>query len=250
MRWHFLIVLLLAGGSALAQESAPAVPRENQLQSDFRRESEHIKEACAFSFKGFFNCAEEFATDHPIHLALGSIAPQNGFGFGLAFVTHYTPNESWRISWDFDGVGATSASWRAGGYMKIIHTPVQHITVVDNPTGKPAKSNLAVRYLYRLQRLRAGNCAEPVVLLRSRSVDIRIRQNRFRYATDHRWRERHQAADRVASHPPSKSLTARRGQRALRQHSRQSWRIDSIHRTSSITTRPHRDWRVNPASCN
>jgi len=144
MRWHFLIVLLLAGGSALAQENTSSAPRETQLQSDFRRESEHIKEACAFSFKGFFNCAEEFATDHPMHLALGSIAPQNGFGFGLAFVTHYTPNESWRISWDFDGVGATSASWRAGGYMKIIHTPVQHITVVTNPTGKPPKSNLAV----------------------------------------------------------------------------------------------------------
>ena len=144
MRWPLLIVLLLAGGSAAAQESAPAVPRENQLQSDFRRESEHIKESCAFSFKGFFNCAEEFVTDHPIHLALGSIAPQNGFGFGLAFVTHYTPNESWRISWDFDAVGATSASWRAGGYMKIIHTPVQHIKVLTNSAGKTAKSKLAV----------------------------------------------------------------------------------------------------------
>jgi hypothetical protein len=144
MRWGFLIVLLLAAASALSQESAPATPRENQLQSDFRRESEHIKESCAFSFKGFFNCAEEFATDHPIHLALGSIAPQNGFGFGLALVTHYTPNEKWRLSWDFDGVGTSSAAWRAGGYMKIIHTPVEHITVVDNPTGKPAKSNLAV----------------------------------------------------------------------------------------------------------
>jgi hypothetical protein len=144
MRWHLVIVLLLASRFSLAQENAPAVPRETQLQSDFRREGEHIKESCAFSFKGFFNCAEELATDHPLHLALGSIAPQNGFGFGMAFVTHYTPNENWRISWDFDGVGATSASWRAGGYMKIIHTPVERITVVSNPTGKPAKSKLAV----------------------------------------------------------------------------------------------------------
>jgi len=145
MRWRLVIVLVLASEFSFAQESAPAAPRETQLQSDFRRESEHIKESCGtFSFKTFFDCAEELATDHPIHLALGSIAPQNGFGFGLAFVTHYTPNESWRISWDFDGVGATSASWRAGGYMKIIHTPIEHITVVTNPTGKPAKSNLAV----------------------------------------------------------------------------------------------------------
>jgi hypothetical protein len=145
MRWRLVIVLLLARGFSFAQENAPAAPRESQLQSDFRRESEHIKESCGtFSFKTFFDCAEELATDHPIHLALGSIAPQNGFGFGMAFVTHYTPNESWRISWDFDGVGATSASWRAGGYMKIIHTPVQHIIVVANPTGKPTKSDLAV----------------------------------------------------------------------------------------------------------
>jgi hypothetical protein len=145
MRWRLVIVLVLASEFSFAQESAPAAPRETQLQSDFRRESEHFKESCGtFSFKTFFDCAEELATDHPIHLALGSIAPQNGFGFGLAFVTHYTPNESWRISWDFDGVGATSASWRAGGYMKIIHTPIEHITVVTNPTGKPAKSNLAV----------------------------------------------------------------------------------------------------------
>jgi hypothetical protein len=144
MRRGFLIVLLLAVGSALAQDGGSAAPRENQLQSDFRRESEHIKESCAFSFKAFFGCAEELVTDHPLHIALGSIAPQNGFGFGLAFVTHYTPNESWRISWDFDGVGATSGSWRAGGYMKIIHTPVQTIHVVADSTGKPAKSNLAV----------------------------------------------------------------------------------------------------------
>jgi hypothetical protein len=144
MRWGALIVLLLASGSGLAQESGSPALRETQLQSDFRRESEHIKESCSFSLKGLFGCAEELVTDHPMHLALGSIAPQNGFGFGLAFVTHYTPNESWRISWDFDGVGATSASWRAGGYMKIIHTPVEHITVVTNPTGKPAKSSLAV----------------------------------------------------------------------------------------------------------
>jgi hypothetical protein len=145
MRWNFLLVLLLAAGSTMAQESGTAQPRENQLKSDFRRESEHIKESCGpFSLKVLFGCAEELVTDHPLHLALGSIAPQNGFGFGLAFVTHYTPNESWRLSWDFDAVGATSTSWRAGGYMKIIHTPIQTIHVIENPNGKSAKSTLAV----------------------------------------------------------------------------------------------------------
>ena len=75
MRWRVLMVLLLVGNWAVAQESA--------LQADFRRESEHIKESCgSFSFKGVGSCAQELVTDHPLHIALGSIAPQNGFGVG------------------------------------------------------------------------------------------------------------------------------------------------------------------------
>ncbi len=27
------------------------------------------------------------------------------------------------MSWDLDAVGATSGAWRAGGYMKMVHTP-------------------------------------------------------------------------------------------------------------------------------
>ena len=61
-----------------------------------------------------------------------------------AFVTHYTPNESWRLSWNLDAVGASSGAWRAGGYMKIIHTPVQKIIVNTNPTATPAKSNIKI----------------------------------------------------------------------------------------------------------
>jgi hypothetical protein len=137
MRWIVLMVLLLVGGCAVAQETA--------LQADFRREGEHVKESCgSFSFKAVGSCAQELVTDHPLHIALGSIAPQNGFGFGPAFVTHYTPNESWRLSWDLDAVGASSGAWRAGGYMKIIHTPVQKIIVITNPTATPAKSNIKI----------------------------------------------------------------------------------------------------------
>jgi hypothetical protein len=138
MRQIFLYVLLFTGLTAFAQE--------NQLQADFRREGVHIKEACGkFSFKSVSGCAVELATDHPLHLALGSIAPQNGFGLGGAFVTHYTPDENWRLSWDVDAVGAFSGAWRAGGYMKIIHIPVQKI-VVTHPTGTtPApKSNIKI----------------------------------------------------------------------------------------------------------
>lgn len=148
MRWALLILLGFAPVLAWAQESG--------LQADFRREGEHVKEACgSFGFKTVGGCAVELFTDHPLHIAAGSIAPQNGFGLGPAFVTHYTPNESWRLSWSVDAVGSTNGSWRAGGYMKIIHTPVVSIVpvvpVVAEPGApaaakpkKPAKPKLAI----------------------------------------------------------------------------------------------------------
>jgi hypothetical protein len=142
MRWAVLFAVSLACTLSVAQESA--------LHADFRREGERFHEACGtFSFKSAFGCAAELFTDHPLHIAVGSIAPQNGFGIGPAFVTHYTPNESWRLSWNVDAVGSTNASWRAGAYMKIIHTPVVQINVVTGPTtAKPgekrAKPKLAV----------------------------------------------------------------------------------------------------------
>jgi hypothetical protein len=137
MRWNGAIILVVVAVSAFAQTA----PHESLLHADFRHESDHIKEACGtFGFKALGGCAAEFVTDHPLHIALGSIAPQNGFGFGLAFVTHYTPNENWRLSWDFDAVGATSTSWRAGGYMKIIHTPPVKF-VVTHPNEEAAHSN-------------------------------------------------------------------------------------------------------------
>jgi hypothetical protein len=139
MRW--VVVMLLWSTTLLAAQ-------ESGLQADFRREGEHVKEACGtFSFKSAAGCAVELFTDHPLHIAAGSIAPQNGFGLGAAFVTHYTPNESWRLSWNFDAVGTPNGSWRAGGYMKIIHTPVMQIKVVPAPAKpgeKKSKPQLAI----------------------------------------------------------------------------------------------------------
>jgi hypothetical protein len=135
MRWRILVLLGVAALPALAQESA--------LQSDFRRESEHVKEACGtFGIKAVPGCAIELFTDHPLHIAAGSMPPQNGFGLGAAFVTHYTPNESWRISSSLDAVGASSGAWRAGAYLKFIHTPVVQIRVAAQPG--QTKSNLNV----------------------------------------------------------------------------------------------------------
>jgi len=123
MRWRILVVLLLTSAAAAGQESP--------LAAEFRIEGEKMREGCtgAFSLGKIGTCANELFTEHPLHIAIGSIAPQNGFGAGLAFVPHYTtPN--WRMTWDFDAIGASSASWRAGGYMKIIHTPKEKIGVI------------------------------------------------------------------------------------------------------------------------
>ncbi len=143
MRWILAIICWLAAAPCFAQN-------ESALHADFRREGERIRESCKqFSFKAVPGCAYTLFTDHPMHFAVGSIAPQNGFGLGLAFVSHYTPNNNWRLSWNLDGVASNSQSWRAGAYMKVIHTPPAHIVVVRNPApaagGQARKPRVEVR---------------------------------------------------------------------------------------------------------
>jgi len=144
MRWRMVVLFWLAATVAWAQESA--------LHADFRREGEHFSEACGkFGLKTVAGCATELFTDHPLHIAAGNIAPQNGFAFGGAFVTHYTPNESWRLSWNMDAVASVNGSWRAGGYMKIIHTPVVVIQpVVLKPGEKPPTITVPASTVFNL----------------------------------------------------------------------------------------------------
>jgi hypothetical protein len=130
----FVLVALLA---------APLCAQESQFQSDLRREGEDLRSSCGggFDVKKAIGCVVTVATDDPFHVAIGSLAPLNGTGFGLAFAEHYTPNEQWRISWNADSVLATSGSWRAGAYMKLIHIPKTGISVVRpgaNQFARPA----------------------------------------------------------------------------------------------------------------
>jgi hypothetical protein len=121
MRWSAGVMLLLISTAALAQES--------WLHADFRREGERVADACTFhSFMSVGGCAYTLFTDHPLHIAAGSMPPQNGFGLGAAFVANRN-TQNWRLSWNVDAVAATSGSWRAGGYGKLVHTPVQPIHV-------------------------------------------------------------------------------------------------------------------------
>jgi hypothetical protein len=119
MRAIAAILLLLVAGIARGQTAAPQTAATNV---DPPGEMDKLKDSCgAFTIKVVPDCVEELFTGQPVHIAVGSIAPQNGFGAGVAYVGHKN-TDNWRISWDADAVGSINGSWRAGAYMKFVHS--------------------------------------------------------------------------------------------------------------------------------
>jgi hypothetical protein len=123
------IGLLLAGAAPGSAQD----PQEGRLRAEFRLEGDELKENCG-SLKTITSCGATLVTGHPFHIAVGSIAPQNGFGFGPALITHSTPSERWRNQWSTDAVFAPGGAWRAGSYFKGIHTDVRIPTPVPGGT--------------------------------------------------------------------------------------------------------------------
>jgi hypothetical protein len=119
-------ILVLAG---LLSMSSLAAAQESQFGAELRVEGESIRKDCG-GLDTILACATTLATDQPIHVAFGSLAPQNGFAFGVALVGHKTPNENWRLTWSGDVVGAFGGGWRAGAYMQLIHTAVAAPVVI------------------------------------------------------------------------------------------------------------------------
>ncbi len=121
--------------------------QETQLGADFRNEASDFDMSCVHPAGSLFGaiggCADVLFTGQPLHIAVGSLSPENGFGAGIALVTHYTPNEDWRLFWDFDAVATPNLSWRAGGYMTAVL--IRHPKIVVLPGTAASKGNAGPR---------------------------------------------------------------------------------------------------------
>jgi hypothetical protein len=109
-------LLFLAALSLFAQN-------ENRVQRDFRVEGESLKACGKFNFSSLIDCGQTLVLGQPIHIAVGSLAPQDGEAFGLAFVEHKNFANEWRTTYDIDAQATLNGSWRAGGYMKAYRLP-------------------------------------------------------------------------------------------------------------------------------
>jgi hypothetical protein len=124
--------------------AASLCAQESRLGADFRGEGERLSTSCTggFNFGKLASCAETLFTDHPLHIAVGSLAPGNGFAGGVAMEGHWT-TLNWRNSWNVDALASSNGSWRAGAYLTAvwIRRPKIVVTTGDASTGK---SNLAI----------------------------------------------------------------------------------------------------------
>ena len=129
-RVGFVVACALLVGAARVDAQPPATGQgEGQLAGEFRHEGEDFKKDCAEKFS-VTGCPADLITETPVHVAVGSLAPLNGFAFGPAFVYQPPPSENWTIGWDADAVGSLSGSWRAGAYLTIVRTAVKEPDVV------------------------------------------------------------------------------------------------------------------------
>lgn len=107
-----------------------------------------LKKNC---FGHLMGCAEVLFTGQPIHIAVGSIAPQNGFAAGLAYVRHTNFTNNWSMDTNADAVASPNGSWRAGVYLKFVNGNLGDVVpqlgthgASDNPTTAPEQPVITV----------------------------------------------------------------------------------------------------------
>ncbi len=133
---RILFLVLIAWTAAYAQN-------ESRLHRDFRVEGEALQACGKFNFGSLTDCGQTLVTGQPMHIAVGSLAPQDGFGAGLAFVEHKDFSSEWRMNFDVDALATDNGSWRAGAYTKAYRLPGRAIHMqFPGGTTKPATTPL------------------------------------------------------------------------------------------------------------
>jgi hypothetical protein len=116
------ITIIIPG---VAQTTAPNPPGmdESRIHRDFRVEKQSLAACTHFNFGSLTDCGQTLVMGQPMHIAVGSLAPQNGFAAGLAFVEHKNFANETRMTFDIDALATPNGSWRAGGYVKAYRQP-------------------------------------------------------------------------------------------------------------------------------
>ena len=132
---RLILAFMLFSASVWAQQPSPTpTPSsglKNEEQQEPATETGKFKKNCPEHIVG---CAEVLFTGQPLHIAVGSIAPQNGFGAGLAYVGH-KDTDNWSTSWSADAIGSSNGSWRAGFFLKFVDTRIAPSDVQMGTTG-------------------------------------------------------------------------------------------------------------------
>jgi hypothetical protein len=158
LRSHIVAALFVAlsVSGALAQGGD-----ESRVHSDFRREwlelhpcqEQEVKPCSEFTFGHLVDIGQTLVTGQPLHIALGSLAPQNGFAPGLAFVEHKDFASERRMTFDIDAVASTNLSWRAGAYITTYKLPQSNQTigvVMGTPTAQTKAPSVQIAPVFSL----------------------------------------------------------------------------------------------------
>jgi len=141
---RILIFALAASSIAPAVISAQSSDQNESFAANFHddlvQEGVNLGDCRHGNLAGISGCAETLFTGTPFHIAVGSLAPQNGVGFGLAAAEFYHPTYCaswidftkppapgtrnachWSLNFNAEGLATSNQSWRAGFYMSAVH---------------------------------------------------------------------------------------------------------------------------------
>ncbi len=157
-----LLAMLLTVHAALAETCDQIGHKpgdEGRVQAEFCREwlelhpcRQQLSKPCStFSFGHLSGIGQTLVVGQPLHIAIGSLAPQNGFAAGLALVEHKDFKNEWRLTSNTDAVATPNLSWRAGTFLTTYRLPSQTIGVVmGTPTGKQEKPAFQIAPVFNL----------------------------------------------------------------------------------------------------